>query len=224
MAGTELDFQQAIRNVYDEALNRLRVDAVVSIDGTALEVDIQHTNDSIRLGDGTNYLTSTTIGGDVGLDVNIINPLSVEIDAGDGDNIAISDGTNTLSVNTDGSINVKVSDTLGTLISSFSEITSVASSTTTDINSYTVPIGKTGFLQKVYLSGTNIAEYEILINGIVQEKTRTWFGNSLNEELDFSDYSKNGIPLIAGDIVKARVTHNRPSVGDFNARIQVVEI
>ena len=30
--------------------------------------------------------------------------------------------------------------------------------------------------------------------------------------------------LIAGDIVRVRVIHTRPSTGDFNAKIDVVEI
>lgn len=67
---TLLDSNQVIQAVYDEALNRLRVDIGANI----------------------------TLGGD----------LEVAIDAADGDNIAISDGTNTMSVNADGSIDVNI--------------------------------------------------------------------------------------------------------------------
>lgn len=107
-AGTELDFQQVIRNIYDEAANRIRTDAATVLDGGDLDVSILHTEDSIRLGDGTNFLTSTTIGSDVGLDVNIINPISVEIDAADGDNIAIHDSDgDELEINPDGTIDIR---------------------------------------------------------------------------------------------------------------------
>ena len=41
--------------------------------GINVEVDLSHTDDSVRLGDGTAFFTSTTNGGDVGLDVNLIN-------------------------------------------------------------------------------------------------------------------------------------------------------
>jgi len=41
--------------------------------GINVEVDLSHVDDSVALGDGTNLLTSTTIGADIGLDVNIIN-------------------------------------------------------------------------------------------------------------------------------------------------------
>jgi hypothetical protein len=38
-----------------------------------VDVSLSHTNDSVHLGDGTNLLTSTTVGPDIGLDVNLIN-------------------------------------------------------------------------------------------------------------------------------------------------------
>lgn len=84
-------------------------------EGINVEVDLSHTDDSVRLGDGTNFLTSTTVGADVGLDVNLINAsiavtatnLDIrDLDAAQ-DNVAISDGTDTLAINTDGSINTK---------------------------------------------------------------------------------------------------------------------
>lgn len=42
-------------------------------EGINVEVDMSHVDDSISLGDGTNLFTSTTVGGDIGLDVNLIN-------------------------------------------------------------------------------------------------------------------------------------------------------
>lgn len=105
---TSLDYSQVIQQVFDEATDRLRVDAVVTAsigevkitDGTNdatitqvgakygldvnvlndIYVDISHTDDSIRLGDGTNLITSTAVGPKQGLDVNIINALNVDID------------------------------------------------------------------------------------------------------------------------------------------------
>lgn len=38
-----------------------------------INIDLDHTEDSVRLGDGTDFLTSTTVGADIGLDVNLIN-------------------------------------------------------------------------------------------------------------------------------------------------------
>lgn len=54
----------------------------VNVASGNLSVDLEHTEDSIRLGDGTNFLTSTTVGADIGLDVNLINA-SIVVTASD---------------------------------------------------------------------------------------------------------------------------------------------
>lgn len=69
---SKLDFQQIIKYAYDSTKHRLRTDSIVTFEGGEQEVIISHLDDSIRLGDGTNFLTSTNIGADYGLDVNII--------------------------------------------------------------------------------------------------------------------------------------------------------
>jgi hypothetical protein len=83
---TKLDGFQVIKLVYDETLNRLRVDTGATITlGGELEVAIDQASDSIRIGDGVNLVTTTTIGPKVGLDVNIIagggGSVSVALDA-----------------------------------------------------------------------------------------------------------------------------------------------
>lgn len=48
------------------------------VSATDLDIrDLIHTQDSVRLGDGINFLTSTTVGPDVGLDVYILNTLTI---------------------------------------------------------------------------------------------------------------------------------------------------
>lgn len=70
---TQLDPGQVIKRVYDEANDRLRVDAEVTVNiSSAQEVIISQTDDSIRIGDGINLVTTTSVLGDVGLDVNIL--------------------------------------------------------------------------------------------------------------------------------------------------------
>lgn len=99
--GTKLDADQVLRRAYDEGSNRLRVDAEISAsigdvilsaatsniaisDGTdtllinpdgSLNVNVllNHADDSVRLGDGTNLFTGTVNGPKTGLDVNLIN-------------------------------------------------------------------------------------------------------------------------------------------------------
>ena len=74
------DFPQVLRSVFDVDQNCLRV-CIVSGSGGGpqppFEVIIDHTNDSIRLGDGTTLFTGTTISGKTGLDVNVINSPTV---------------------------------------------------------------------------------------------------------------------------------------------------
>jgi len=69
---SNLDFNQIFQRAFDEPNDRIRVDAEVTATIGTTEVIISHLNDSIRLGDGTDFLTSTTVGSDVGLDVNLI--------------------------------------------------------------------------------------------------------------------------------------------------------
>jgi len=68
-----LDSGQIFKRAFDGDNDRLRVDAQISATiAGAQEVIITHVDDSIRLGDGTNLVTTTTVSGDVGLDVNVI--------------------------------------------------------------------------------------------------------------------------------------------------------
>lgn len=67
-----LDPGQIIKRSFDGANDRIRVDAAVSMTVGDQEVVITHEDDSIRLGDGVDLVTTTTVGPDVGLDVNIL--------------------------------------------------------------------------------------------------------------------------------------------------------
>lgn len=71
-----LDADQIIQHVYDDPTQTLRTSgvAVITPPPGGLEVAINHIDDSIAIGTSTDLFTSTTIGGDIGLDVNIINP------------------------------------------------------------------------------------------------------------------------------------------------------
>lgn len=130
-----------------------------------------------------------------------------------------------LNINPDGSINVNVITGSGTATyrNIYTEASSVVSGATTSIGIYTVPSGKTGILQRIEVSGENIAAFKVLVNGSPIAKKRTFFGNSLNEVFEFIGDSEDGYPLTTGDIVLVQVLHNRPDPGDFNSRIQILE-
>lgn len=130
------------------------------------------------------------------------------------DSIKVGDGSGTyLDINPDGSINVIVEPSPYTTKNYYNEVLSVASSVTTNILSYTA-VANTKLL-KIDVAGTNIAMYEVLINGSVVAKKYTYFQN-LNEIFEF-----NNLPVITGQIVLVRVTHYRPNVGDFDCNILV---
>lgn len=87
-------------------------------DGVNVEVDLSHVDDSVRLGDGTDFFTSTSENGDIALDVHLSNT-SIEVTGTDfdirdlshvQDSIKVGDGTDFMAVNADGSINVIASD------------------------------------------------------------------------------------------------------------------
>lgn len=215
---SQRDPGQVLRAAFDDNTKRLRTDAVISAQSIDIEVEIDAAdgdNIAIASQDGSNF---ANINPDGSLDVNVVGgELQIEISAADGDNIAISDGTDTLDVNADGSINVNVlPNGTGNIVNTYNEVTAVASGVLTTIETYTAT--GTAFLQKSIVSGTNIARFDVLLNGNVIDRQRTYFGGNLNIDFDFTN-----LPLVFGDVVTVRVIHNRPTTGDFNARIQVLE-
>jgi hypothetical protein len=139
----------------------------------------------------------------------------------DSDSVTIGNPNNgnTLNVLGDGSINVNVQDPGSEfeVKSTYNQITGLANGVTQIVLSYIAQPNQK--LQKVEFSGTNIAEYELVINGITQDKKRTYFGGTLNGIFNFD----GGLNLVASQSVIIYVVHNRPSLGDFNARIQILE-
>lgn len=108
----------------------------------------------------------------------------------------------------------------GQAISNYSEITAVANGILSTILTYTVPIGKSLYLNRVEVSGTNISEFTVQFNSSINAKKRTFFGN-LNELFDYAmGGNENGYQLVSGTIITITTIHSRPSVGNFNARIQ----
>lgn len=146
-------------------------------------------------------------------------------DLGDiADSVRIGDGVEELAINPDGSINTSPVPSTASLIKSFyNEISAVPTTSPTLVVTYTAPLVGLSFLQKVFVSGENIAKYQVKINGTIIDTTRTYYGGNLDAYFDFSDGSK-GVLLAPGDLVEVFVEHERPMVGDFNGRIQIIEV
>ena len=130
--------------------------------------------------------------------------------------IADSDGDQ-LQVNPDGSLNVNIVSTGQQLKSYFFEIDNVATGVTEELCSYTptAPV----YLQKIEFSGTNIATFELYVDGIMQDKKLTYFSGNLGGVFEFNQ----GLNIAAGEEIQVRVYHNRPDPGEFNARMQILE-
>lgn len=146
-----------------------------------------------------------------------IGTVDVAIDAAGGDNIAISDGVDTLVINPNGSINIVNITIIDGLKNQYNEVTSVGSNTLTTIITKNILVDT--LLKRITSAGTNIAQYEVVLNGGVISKQYTYFGNSLNLEFDFNQ----GLKLQNGDNLLVRVIHTRPFVGNFNSNILFTE-
>lgn len=151
--------------------------------------------------------------------------INVNLDAAGGDNVAIHDEAgHELKVNTDGSLNVNViSTTNGITKNIFNEITGIVNGISTLLVTYTVPVGKKTVLEKIAVSGSNIAKFEVYINSNKIDVQRTYFSSPLNTTFDYST-GNGGYTLSALDNLTITVIHNRPSLGDFEGRIQINEV
>lgn len=107
---------------------------------------------------------------------------------------------------------------------SYNEVSGVVKSILTTINTFIAPIGKTSFLQRVSAGGSNIAAYEVQINGLTVEKRRTFFGAALTTDFEFIGSAESGLELTVGDVVTVKVIHERPNAGDFETKIQVLQV
>jgi len=205
---TNPDTQQLAVNA-DGSINITDNGGSITIDAVDLDIrDLDHAQDSVRLGDGTN-LTNVNASGelqvrdddantalsslygkfvdgnDIG-DVTINNAAgaaavniqdggnSITVDATDldirdlnasQDNVAISDGTDTLAVNTDGSINVNVVDSVaGNEVCDYQTSSSVAKNASVN-HDYTVTGGTTFSGEEAWISGSGKLKVELLVDG-----------------------------------------------------------
>jgi hypothetical protein len=222
------DANQVLRSVFDVDENCLRVCVVEGTTGGGggFEVIITHTDDSIRLGDGSNLVTVTQVGIKYGLDVNVINEVNIEDLDASKDNVAIQDSDgDELSINPDGSITVVpgVSANVDGLLK-YNEVASVPSNVETTIVTHIAVGGRKTFLQKVSGSGDNIAKYRVKVNGVTIDMKRTMFGEDLNCDFIFDGDTNPGYEVSVGDVISVTVVNARPGTADYNGKIQYLEV
>lgn len=101
MSASRLDADQCLQHAFDDATGRFKVDAEVSatIVSAAQEVVISHVDDSIKIGDGTDFLA---VQADGSINVNVS---SATVSNGSGASaVNIQDGGNSITV--DGAVSV----------------------------------------------------------------------------------------------------------------------
>jgi len=130
------------------------------------------TND-VNIADGGNSITVDDGGGTLTVDGSVTvsaTDLDIRDLSASQDNVALSDGTDTLAINTDGSINVVVGGTSGTAIADY-DLSSLGSSAS-DNHDYTASGG--AFVPtSVSVSSESIATFEILANAVAIATLRT---------------------------------------------------
>ena len=167
-----------------------------------------------------------------GNSIDETNPWPVTFDGtvsiGDVHILGPSPTNNELNVNNDGSINVNIVSVPvvgNTVRNIYNEANSVVGGVTTIVVQYTVPGSLTNsILQRISVSGENIAKFTVFVNGTQIDTRRTFYGSSLSEYFEFITGSTDGFVLNPADILVVKVLHTRPYVGDFEGRIQVLEI
>lgn len=141
-------------------------------------------------------------------------------DAGDvADSVRIGDGQDELAVNSDGSINVIVQNSLSSanVINVFDEVGAVPAAVQTTILTYVVPGGQTLKLKQIEVGGENIAEYEVIIGGNVEARKRTWFSGPFTQVFNFKANAL--LEISSGTVILVKVLHNRPTMAKFEARL-----
>lgn len=103
----------------------------------------------------------------------------------------------------------------GVPFSQYGEANAVVFGSETTILTYTVPPNLKLRLAMIEYDGTNIAEFKVKIDSVVQAKRRTYFSGPLSGEFIFPE----GLTLLSGQVIVLTVLHSRPSSGDFAARL-----
>lgn len=184
--------------------------------------DDANTSLSTIAGDTTSIDAKLVDGNDIG-DVTINNAAgaaavniqdggnSITVDAADldirdlsasQDNVAISDGTDTLAVNTDGSINVNVLDQIpGTEVCEYNTSTSVAKNASVN-HDYTVTAATTFFGSQAWVSGSGKLKAQLLVDSVVKF---VGFNSTANPNIEIP--LQKLVTAAAGEVVRITITN-----------------
>jgi len=198
-----------LATIDDGAGNRLDIDAsgfitsningTVVVSATALDIRaIVHTTDSIALGDGTGVL---------------VDVLDSTIDAL---YVAITNGTNTLAPNADGSINVVISGSSGTKVHDYATATPGAGASAN--NDYTV-VGTTFELTRVEWAGSGKMKVEVQVGPVAGLVTKA-VGFSDKDGKDYIEFNPVlVVPVTGTGTVRVIMTNRQGAAVDVYSTI-----
>lgn len=175
----------------------------------ALTLDGQLRHDlltnQVIIGDGTNSFGGTDA-------INYLYELIKAIGP-------ITDSIGTILTSSNNALNVNVVNTQNTQSNNnlllYNKISSVPTNVLTNILTYTIPSTPTGFyFSLAEVSGTQIASFNIAIDGIEIAKKYTYWGSGFNLDFEFQSYK-----LSIGQVITINVLNGQPDMGDFQARI-----
>lgn len=105
----------------------------------------------------------------------------------------------------------------------YNEITSTMPGTTYNVASWTVMPATTATLQRVLVSGENIARYDVWVNAGPIATQRTYYGGDLDKTFEFMGWNGGGVPLAAGATVTVKVLYYTPGPAIFEATIEAIQ-
>lgn len=123
------------------------------------------------------------------------------------------------SINPDGTANVNIvqSNAFPDLTVDHNEVTLVASGVETIVITVNAPITPLR-VQRIEVSGENIALFRVKINGTIISNKRTFWG-SLNEAFEYVNTYSSGVLLDIGDSLTVTALHTRPTLAKFEATV-----
>lgn len=173
----------------------------------------------VFISDSTTPTQKLKVNADGSIDSNITaTDLDIRDLSASQDNVAISDGTDTLAINSDGSINVKVdSDVSGDEIVDFQTSVSVAKNSSVN-HDYTVSALKTFIGQEAWISGSGKLKVELLVNG-----STNWVGFNSTANPNIRIPLNKIVKASAAQVIRFTIT-NRDNAQDVYSTLAGVEV
>lgn len=145
-----------------------------------------------------------------------------------GGTVSIQDSSGNPLTSSSGALNVNLvqapADNIS-LVTTFNEVTNVASGIETTVVTYTANDLAICFIERIMSSGTNVSEYRLYRNAdIIDKKYSSYTEYNVVFEFSTGDTSAPGLKIGDTDVIYLKAIHTRPSVGSFNANILVLEV